>query len=137
MEEQLLPLLTVASGAMRGAAFRVRSNRQVIGRTPIANIVINDPHVSRQHAAVRLTDAGATLTDLGSCNGTWVNDRRIEVAELLCDGDLIRLGRVDLRFFDPGVANTERVGLSFSVGRPDIRPTLPLPVAVRPVLEQR
>ncbi|MGK5521857.1 FHA domain-containing protein [Micromonospora sp. URMC 107] len=131
MEEhpELRPLLTVAGGAMRGLSFRVGPQRQVIGRAPTADIVVHDAHLSRRHAEVWLTGEGAALADLGSTNGTWLNDRRITGVERLADGDVIRLGRTELRVFDPGVARTDPVGFSFGGPRRDRRPTLPLPIA--------
>ncbi|MFG3711203.1 FHA domain-containing protein [Micromonospora sp. NPDC047730] len=131
MEErpELMPLLTVAGGAMRGLSFRVGPVRQVIGRVPTADVVVPDAHLSRRHAEVWLTDEGACLVDLGSTNGTWLNDRRITGVERLADGDVIRVGRTELRLFDPGVARTDPVGLSFGQPRRDHRPTLPLPIA--------
>ncbi|SBT46648.1 FHA domain-containing protein [Micromonospora auratinigra] len=130
MEEhpELMPLLTVAAGTMRGLSFRVGRESQVIGRAPTADLVLADPHLSRRHATVRLTAEGVCLTDLGSTNGTWLNDQRITGSVQLADGDLVRLGRTELRFFDPGVARTDPVGLHFGAPRRDSRPTLPLPV---------
>ncbi|MCM0674074.1 FHA domain-containing protein [Micromonospora phytophila] len=131
MEEhpELMPLLTVSGGPMRGQSFRLGSTRQVIGRAPTADIVVHDAHLSRRHAEVWLTGEGVSLADLDSTNGTWRNDRRITGVEQLADGDVIRLGRTELRFFDPGVARTDPVGLSFGPPRRDHRPTLPLPLA--------
>ncbi|MER6756420.1 FHA domain-containing protein [Micromonospora echinofusca] len=131
MEEhpELRPLLTVAGGAMRGLSFRVGPERQVIGRAPTVDVVVHDAHLSRRHAEVWLTGEGAALADLGSTNGTWLNDRRITGVERLADGDVIRLGRTELRVYDPGVARTDPVGFSFNVPRRDRRPTLPLPLA--------
>ncbi|PWU56895.1 FHA domain-containing protein [Micromonospora sp. S4605] len=136
MEEHpnLLPLLTVAGGSMRGASFRVRRTPLVIGRAPTVDVVLNDLHLSRRHAQVWLTPEGVSLADLGSTNGTWLNDRRITGEERLSDGDVIRLGRTELRFFDPGVAVTDPVGLLIGTPRRDHRPTLPLPVAAPPAV---
>ena len=126
MEEhpELMPLLTVAGGPMRGASFRVRAEPQVIGRAPTADIVvIDDPHLSRRHAEVWLTAGGAR-----PC-GTWAPPTApgsttggSPSVERLSDGDVIRLGRTELRFFDPGVALTDPVGLSFGAVPPR-RPT--------------
>ncbi|RKN42002.1 FHA domain-containing protein [Micromonospora endolithica] len=127
--QELLPLLTVAGGPMRGLSFRLGPARLVIGRSSSVDVVVHDPHLSRRHAEVWLDPEGATLLDLGSTNGTWLNDRRITGVERLVDGDVIRLGRTDLRFFDPGLARTDPVGLSFGALRRDHRPTLPLPIA--------
>jgi hypothetical protein len=130
MEEhpELMPLLTVAGGTMRGLSFRVGRGALVIGRAPTADIVLADPHLSRRHATVQATVEGVSLTDLDSTNGTWLNDQRITGSVQLADGDVVRLGRTELRFFDPGVARTDPVGLSFGAPRRDHRPTLPLPV---------
>ncbi|PSK62901.1 FHA domain-containing protein FhaB [Micromonospora sp. MH33] len=136
---ELMPLLTVSGGAMRGLSFRVGRDPQLVGRAPSADIVLADPHLSRRHATVQATPDGVVLTDLGSTNGTWLNDQRIAGSVPLADGDVIRLGRTDLRFFDPGVARTDPVGMSFGQPRRDQRPTLPLPVppAPRPPVEAR
>ncbi|MFR9779240.1 FHA domain-containing protein [Micromonospora sp. MS34] len=125
---ELMPLLTVAGGAMRGLSFRIGRDPQVIGRAPTTDIMLTDPHLSRRHATVQLTAEGVSLTDLGSTNGTWLNDERIAGSVHLADGDVVRLGRTELRFFDPGVARTDPVGLRFGAPRRDHRPTLPLPV---------
>ncbi|MFE9657632.1 FHA domain-containing protein [Micromonospora sp. NPDC006431] len=129
MEEhpELMPLLTVSGGAMRGFSFRVGRDPLVIGRAPTAHIVLADPHLSRRHATVQLTPEGSWLTDLGSTNGTWLNDQRISGSVPLSDGDVVRLGRTDLRYFDPGVARTDPVGMSFGLPAPSHRPTVPLP----------
>ncbi|SCL41498.1 FHA domain-containing protein [Micromonospora pallida] len=134
MEEhpELVPVLTVAGGPMRGARFRLRPGPLVIGRAPTVDIVVDDAHLSRRHAVIRLAGALVLLNDLGSTNGTWLNDRRIGGVEPLTDGDVVRLGRTELRFFDPGVAMTDPVGLTFGVMRRHQRPTLPLPVANPP-----
>ncbi|MCW3844376.1 FHA domain-containing protein [Micromonospora yasonensis] len=130
MEEhpKLMPLLTVAGGPMRGLSFRVGREPQVIGRAPTVDIVLVDPHLSRRHATVRLTAEGVSLTDLDSTNGTWLNDQRVSDSVRLADGDVVRVGRTELRFFDPGVARTDPVGLHFGLPCRDQRPTLPLPV---------
>ncbi|MEE3918383.1 FHA domain-containing protein [Micromonospora sp. BRA006-A] len=124
-----MPLLTVSGGAMRGLTFRVGQEAQVIGRAPTADIVLADPHLSRRHATVQA--AGVLLTDLGSTNGTWLNDTRVTGSVAIADGDVVRLGRTDLRLYDPGVARTDPVGMSFGAMRRDQRPTVPLPVPGR------
>ncbi|MER7440551.1 FHA domain-containing protein [Micromonospora avicenniae] len=136
MEElaELLPLLTVAGGPMRGASFRLRPEAQLIGRAPTAHVSVADPHLSRRHAEVWLASEGACLRDLGSTNGTWLNDHRITGVARLTDGDVIRLGRTELRLFDPGVARTDPVGIRFGPPRHDHRPTLPLPLPTPPLL---
>jgi DNA-binding winged helix-turn-helix (wHTH) protein len=74
----------------------------VLGRDEDVGVRIDAPSVSRRHA--RLTVAAgepATLEDLGSKNGTWLAGRRIAAEAVpLTNGDVVRLGRVELVFLD-------------------------------------
>ena len=65
-----------------------------IGRDPANQVVVHNISVSRRHAQVEQRPDGFWLTDLGSTNGTGLNGRRLEpnVAEMLKDGDIIRIG---------------------------------------------
>jgi len=56
------------------------------------DLVLPDPEVSRRHAIVIETAAGPAIEDLDSTNGTFVNDRRIDGAQVLRAGDRLRLG---------------------------------------------
>lgn len=62
-----------------------------IGRLETNDIVIPEQHVSRQHAVINYRDGIFMITDLGSANGTFVNDRQLEGAFPLASGDEIRL----------------------------------------------
>jgi pSer/pThr/pTyr-binding forkhead associated (FHA) protein len=62
-----------------------------IGRED-CDIVVPDPAMSRRHAAVRTLDSGIAIEDLGSTNGTFVNDRRIYGIAELKQGDRVRFG---------------------------------------------
>ncbi len=70
----------------------------VIGRDPNAGLFIDDPSVSRRHARIVLTGEGATLEDLGSKNGTLLEDRKIDAPMRLNDAARIRIGTVALTF---------------------------------------
>ena len=71
------------------------ASRAVIGRGD-ADIMIDDPQMSRRHALVRVAGAEFEIEDLGSQNGTWVNGRRAHTATLLHPGDVVVLGRTVL-----------------------------------------
>jgi pSer/pThr/pTyr-binding forkhead associated (FHA) protein len=62
-----------------------------IGRAE-CDVDLNDPDVSRRHAVVRKVDDGLAVEDLGSTNGTFVNDRRITGIAEVGAGDRIRFG---------------------------------------------
>ncbi len=62
-----------------------------IGRLESNDICIKEQHVSRQHAVVNYRDGIFLVTDLGSANGVWVNDHRVNDPYPLASGDEIRL----------------------------------------------
>ncbi len=62
-----------------------------IGRLPECDVVIDDRGASRHHAQVRISGGEATLTDLGSTNGTLLNGRQVQTRQLE-DGDKITIG---------------------------------------------
>ena len=72
-----------------------------IGRAVESDIVITSRRVSREHACVRREGRRAMLEDLGSTNGTFLNDERVLAPVRLRDGDSVSIGEVTLVFHDP------------------------------------
>ena len=72
----------------------------VIGRRPESDVVLSDPHVSLTHARIRRSKGAILLEDLGSTNGTFVNDQQVQGSIALRHGDVVRFGVVDARFED-------------------------------------
>jgi hypothetical protein len=72
----------------------------LIGRNPECTVWVDAAGVSRRHARLRLdAESGdAAIEDLGSMNGTFVNEARIDAPVRLRDGDLVHLGSVALTF---------------------------------------
>jgi pSer/pThr/pTyr-binding forkhead associated (FHA) protein len=70
-----------------------------IGRGLNADLRLDEASVSRRHAIVVPRPAGARVLDDRSSNGTFVNGRRVQQAELR-DGDVIVLGRITMRFLE-------------------------------------
>ena len=73
--------LAVIQGVATGQIFPISKTRTLIGRSG-ADINIDDPESSRQHAALEIVGDVAILRDLGSTNGTWVELERIEQHQL-------------------------------------------------------
>jgi hypothetical protein len=88
--------LYTVEGVPPGAVYAIEGTSR-IGRSDESDIVLNDPSVSRTHAIVEIVAGRATLRDLDSTNGTFVNGRRIS-AEALRDGDELQFGNTRLRF---------------------------------------
>ena len=68
-----------------------------VGRGLVADIRLEDPHVSRRHAIVALRGEGVRVLDDRSSNGTFVNGQRVDVVTL-ADGDILRVGRAVFRY---------------------------------------
>lgn len=64
----------------------------VLGREAINDIVLHDPEVSRRHAQITYQGGRYFIEDLGSTNGTFINNQRISVPTWLNNGDLIEMG---------------------------------------------
>jgi hypothetical protein len=92
------PALVVRAGGGRaGEHFLPTSDRTTIGRSPDCDIFLDDVTVSRQHAVLERSADTFPIEDQGSLNGTFVNRRRIERAEL-GDGDELQIGKYRLTF---------------------------------------
>ena len=70
----------------------------VLGRSREADVVVDDPNVSRKHAEVRPSGGSWIVRDLGSTNGVKVNGRRIQGPQSLKRGDVIELGTARVTF---------------------------------------
>lgn len=69
-----------------------------VGRSVGNSIVIEDPTISRQHAAIKLEAGEFRLYDLGSANGTFVADARVRDPVVLPDGAIVRFGEAEFIF---------------------------------------
>ena len=69
----------------------------VVGREPSADVWIDSSAVSRRHARLRSEGDHVLVEDLGSKNGTWVNDAQVNDVVVMRDGDEIRFGTVSAR----------------------------------------
>src|SRR3954467_5884620 len=102
----------------------------VIGREGV-EIVLADPEVSRRHAAIRRSGAGVAIEDLGSTNGTFVNDRRITGGGVRSAGDAVRFGNAvwRLRAPAPEPAGAMRLG-QVHAAPPEVTTARPMPTEV-------
>ena len=88
----LVPL----DGPQTGELFQLKG-RCVVGKAPDCDVCLNDPSISGRHAEFIAGRTGFRVNDLGSTNGTYVNDKKITSADLV-DNDSVRLGRTNFKF---------------------------------------
>ena len=89
--------LVVIHDGKRGKSFPLTKDRTIIGRLSDSDVTVDDKGVSRKHAEVRRHDGEFLITDLGSTNGTMVNESKVDERPL-SHGDRITIGRTTLEF---------------------------------------
>jgi diguanylate cyclase (GGDEF)-like protein len=97
--------LIIIRGTPQGQRFFLTMPEMIIGRDPAADIVLSDQTVSKKHARV-ITESNSShrLIDLGSSNGTFVNDKKKSPGEesQLAKEDMIKLGNTILKYLPAG-----------------------------------
>jgi pSer/pThr/pTyr-binding forkhead associated (FHA) protein len=92
------PALVVRSGGGRAGETFHPTGETTIGRSPDCGIFLDDVTVSRKHAILVERDGSFFIEDQGSLNGTFVNRKRVESAQL-DDGDELQVGKYRLTYF--------------------------------------
>jgi pSer/pThr/pTyr-binding forkhead associated (FHA) protein len=87
--------LVILSGSRAGAVFSIPEVPIVVGRSPEANVHVDDPWISNMHALFERRGREIWVVDLGSRNGTFVDDRRVAEARLKL-GMSVAFGRTRL-----------------------------------------
>lgn len=85
--------LLVTGGALVGTILPLASAPITIGRAPSSSLVLEDEYASSAHAQISPTPQGWVLEDLGSRNGTFVNDERLNEPVVLTPGVTVRIGQ--------------------------------------------
>jgi pSer/pThr/pTyr-binding forkhead associated (FHA) protein len=89
----------------QGQTVHALEDELIIGRA--GQLAIPDARVSRRHARIRCSESGSyTLEDLGSANGTFVNEEKIAEPHRLEDLDVIRIGSFRITFRLPELSST-------------------------------
>ena len=98
------PTLTIVKGPQIGETFELDAPEITLGRDPHNSVFLNDMTVSRHHARMDLSNAAlglATIEDLGSLNGTWVDGAIVSKASLK-DGSTVQIGTFRMVFHTNG-----------------------------------
>ncbi|MCB1149513.1 MAG: type III secretion system inner membrane ring subunit SctD, partial [Chlamydiia bacterium] len=93
--------LIAEEGALQGQEFSLsHEGETIIGRDPeLAQIVLEDPSVSRQHVKCLINSEGIVLENLSTTNPTLVNDAEFEGMTTLVNGDSVKIGDLYFRFY--------------------------------------
>ncbi|WP_223646418.1 GGDEF domain-containing protein [Corallococcus sp. EGB] len=94
--------LVVIYGLDLGRKYDLSREETLIGRSSKADIQIDQEAVSRNHARITNTTKGVRIEDLGSTNGTFVNDDVASTVRSLQNGDLVKIGRTIFKFIAGG-----------------------------------
>lgn len=111
-----IPEVLLFLGEKAQGIFVLARGELTIGRNPDNDIVIDNVGVSRRHAVIRLSGDRATIEDLGSANGTFVNGQKIARHELT-DGDEILVLKHRLVFRVAREAAASRAEVAADVGQ--------------------
>jgi predicted component of type VI protein secretion system len=93
-----MPKLTLLLGRRTMQVYDFKQESIIVGREDGADVVIDNPSVSRRHAEIRLGNDGWEVQDLGSSNGTFIRGTKIEGAEKIGLGDEIGFGKFSIVF---------------------------------------
>ena len=88
----------IKRGGGVGRRFGIEAHTTTIGRHPESSIFLDDVTVSRRHAEVARSEAGITIVDVGSLNGTYLNRERIDEPAVLRSGDEVQVGKFKMVF---------------------------------------
>lgn len=96
--------LVIIYGPSLGKRIPLSGSELVVGRDPANEVVLELDNVSRRHCRLRVRDGEVTVADLGSTNGTWVNDTEVTPPreQPLRSGDLLKVGGVIFKFLQAG-----------------------------------
>lgn len=91
---QMEVALKVVEGKQTGTLIPLNKEKFLIGREEDCQLRPNSDLVSRHHCVIAVDDFTVRIRDLGSTNGTFVNDQRITTQVVLKQGDSIRIGKL-------------------------------------------
>jgi hypothetical protein len=123
-------LVMLAPEPFRGRQVELAANYLTVGREPTCDVCLDDPHVSRTHAALQRQGSTVYLQDLGSSGGTFVNGNPATRVELR-QGDIVTFASVQARFEAGPPVTAETRAMPTQVRTPPT-PSVPAGAAERP-----
>jgi pSer/pThr/pTyr-binding forkhead associated (FHA) protein len=119
--------LIVLAGAKDGTQIPLKKDKFVIGRASECTLRAGSDAISRRHCAILRVDGAWQASDLGSRNGTYINDQKIESPTPLAVGDILRVGPLKFR-----VEEYIKTGSDIKVAKPAVATAATASVADQP-----
>ena len=116
-------LVVLAPEVIRGRQIELAADYLTVGREPTCDVCLDDPHVSRTHAALERRDGTVYVQDLGSSGGTFVNGNPAGSAELH-QGDVVTFATVRARFEAALSVSAETQAMPTQAAPPPARATV-------------
>jgi pSer/pThr/pTyr-binding forkhead associated (FHA) protein len=116
-------LVVLAPEVIRGRQIELAADYLTVGREPTCDVCLDDPHVSRTHAALERRDGTVYIQDLGSSGGTFVNGNLAKSAELH-QGDVVTFATVRARFEAAPSVSAETQAMPTQAAPPPARATV-------------
>ncbi len=89
----------VGRGPKAGSRYELDPGVSTLGRHPDSTIFFDDVTVSRRHAEAEFDGERVVVRDVGSLNGSYVNNTQLDGPRELADGDVFQIGKFKLMFF--------------------------------------
>ena len=112
--------LIIRSGKHQGKKLKLPDEEITIGRDQTCRIRLASSDVSRQHCILRKTEQGLFVRDLGSANGTFINEVPVHDEMLLEPGDVLRIGPMEMQVPGQRVRKDKTEGESLIFSDDDI-----------------
>jgi pSer/pThr/pTyr-binding forkhead associated (FHA) protein len=121
-------LVVLKPDELHGRRIELSGDYLVVGREPACDVQLDDPHVSRTHAALQRRGNAVYVQDLGSSGGTFVNESPAAMTELR-GGDVVRFATVQARFdaAQPGADKTRVMPAQATPPQPERTLARPVP----------
>jgi pSer/pThr/pTyr-binding forkhead associated (FHA) protein len=100
-------MVFIHRGPARGARFLITATGASIGRSPESDIFLDDVTVSRTHARIEYREKSFTFNDLGSLNGSYINNQQTS-SHRLATGDEIQIGKFHMLFIGATAQSGEK-----------------------------
>jgi serine phosphatase RsbU (regulator of sigma subunit) len=131
-----LHCLEVLDGHEQGRIIILKASGATLGRSPPADIVLNDSEISRSHCRFTVADGGLRMTDLNSTNGTYMDGARVKGEVSVVVGALVRMGRHTLKhelWTEREILQRDEFDREIQKANAYVQALLPQPIAGGPI----